>query len=382
MSKSVIVGIPIYKEIISELEKISLCQADIILSNYTKVFIAPQSLTFDYGHDYSVIRFPDKFFFSTESYTELLLSQEFYQKFESYEYLLIYQLDAFVFHDSLREICSLGYDYVGAPLKGTDWQLFHVGNGGLSLRNVKKCGEITRRKQYIIEKIHKVMTPEVLAEDVFFGYCGWDKEIDFSVPPPRMAARFSVQTDYVKGMRTIEKQGLPFGCHYWWRSNYEFWKPYIEEYGYDLPTLETSNSLKSDAIRRMMYLVKRYTRKDIVFTNNSIDYAVYGGGIWGNKCVNFLKQLSLNVIRVYAQESDKSSICGVPVVKPSKKEIIRNEMFIVIGTLKYENEIKAMLIEMGLKEGEGFCTLYDFCCRAAKGCSGGIAKIINCASMK
>ncbi len=39
----------------------------------------------------------------------------FYKTFTAYEYILIYQLDAFVFCDALKEWCAKGYDYIGAP---------------------------------------------------------------------------------------------------------------------------------------------------------------------------------------------------------------------------------------------------------------------------
>ena len=130
MTRTVVVGIPVYKDNISDFERIALRQADRVLSAYKKVFIAPNSLSFDYGFSYNIVRFPDRFFSSTASYSELLMNPNFYQIFATYNYLLIYQLYAFVFYDSLQEICAWGYDYIGAPLRGTDWYLFHVGNGG------------------------------------------------------------------------------------------------------------------------------------------------------------------------------------------------------------------------------------------------------------
>lgn len=46
-----------------------------------------------------------------------MLSAEFYDRFAAYEYVLIYQLDAFVFADRLAEFCQMGYDYIGAPVR-------------------------------------------------------------------------------------------------------------------------------------------------------------------------------------------------------------------------------------------------------------------------
>src|SRR5690606_24202321 len=32
----------------------------------------------------------------------------------------------------------------------------------------------------------------------------------------------------------LNKEQLPFGCHAWWRYDLEFWKPYIQSFGYTL----------------------------------------------------------------------------------------------------------------------------------------------------
>ena len=49
------------------------------------------------------------------SYSDYVLSSEFYDTFKAYDYMLLYQLDAFVFEDRLMEFWELKYDYIGAP---------------------------------------------------------------------------------------------------------------------------------------------------------------------------------------------------------------------------------------------------------------------------
>ncbi len=65
-----------------------------------------------------------------------MLSPTFYDAFQAYRYVLIYQLDALVFSDRLTEWCEMDWDYVGAPwLKCADspWVgASRVGNGGFS----------------------------------------------------------------------------------------------------------------------------------------------------------------------------------------------------------------------------------------------------------
>ena len=95
-----------------------------VLSDYPKVFQAPESLEFDYGSlsaGFSVERFPDECFTGVYAYSQLMLEKDFYKR------LLIHQLDAFVFSDELLEFCKMGYDYIRAPVLS----LACIGNGGI-----------------------------------------------------------------------------------------------------------------------------------------------------------------------------------------------------------------------------------------------------------
>ena len=88
-----------------------------------------------------------------------MLSSEFYRRFSKFEYILIYQLDAFVFKDQLNYWCKKGYDYIGAPwfegfhLTKTGVNIIGVGNGGFSLRRVKTHIDLTGRFGFF--KIYK-----------------------------------------------------------------------------------------------------------------------------------------------------------------------------------------------------------------------------------
>lgn len=116
MQSKVAAVIPVYKEEIDDLEKISLAQARKVLGKYPFVFVAPEGKKISYAESGdAVVRFPPQFFQNTMTYSMLLMSPFFYEAFKAYDYILIYQLDAFVFYDALEKFCSLGYDYIGAP---------------------------------------------------------------------------------------------------------------------------------------------------------------------------------------------------------------------------------------------------------------------------
>lgn len=355
----VLIGIPVYKPELSLLEKIALEQLKNVLGNYKIIFIAPFFLKKIYEKSFQTICFNDKYFVNRESYSELLLSEFFYNQFTDYKYLLIYQLDAFVFKDELMKYCNMGYDYIGAPVVGSDWRFFHVGNGGLSLRNVQKSLAMVTRKEEIKKKMYTLMSYDYFAEDLFFSYCGYDKELDFHVPSPRLASTFSAEMDYAHGLRDIAERGLPFGCHYWSKMNYDFWKGHIESYGYTLPDISSENTLHADTLRRTRYLMKRYIRDKkwirsndfiSIFLKDNKRICIFGAGILGRECVDFFLNIpgAHRIIKIFDNKA-VGKIAGIEIVKPDRNSLFTNNEVVVIATVKYEKEIIASLREYGIE---------------------------------
>ena len=122
----VCVVIPVYKDNLSHSENLSLVQCCKILQHYPVTIISPSCLKISeyetilqkYSVAYSVKYLDNYYFCNIQSYNRLLLSDLFYQCFIDYRFILIYQLDAYVFKDELMYWCNKGYDYVGAPLIG------------------------------------------------------------------------------------------------------------------------------------------------------------------------------------------------------------------------------------------------------------------------
>ena len=79
----VVVIIPIYKIKLNPLEEISLYQVFSILGKQYKIcFVIPDNVQFSFLMEPDCVeKFDSRFFKSTESYSELLLSVEFYQRF-------------------------------------------------------------------------------------------------------------------------------------------------------------------------------------------------------------------------------------------------------------------------------------------------------------
>ena len=243
MSKVAVV-IPIYKEELDDLEKISLTQVRKVLKNYPIIFAGPEGKNFSYIEpNESLVQFPAQYFQSVKTYSQLLLNPSFYEPFLVFDYMLIYQLDAFVFYDALEEFCRLGYDYIGAAWPRYSWsslkveeKIPRVGNGGFSLRSVAACHKLLKETAALpcykeaLEKCNK---------DCFFAMCGMAKGIDFNVAPIEVADLFSMEwypDRHVKilGRKLKKEYVLPFGCHNWHDFSADFYVELFAQFGYDL----------------------------------------------------------------------------------------------------------------------------------------------------
>jgi len=266
--KQVAIVIPFYKNGLSALEAISLTQCVKTLSDYPIFVIKPASLELsaitDEFRSLEIISFEDFYFEGVEGYNRLMLSPDFYQKFLAFEFILIHQLDAFVFRDELPKWCASGYDYIGAPwlkrladpdmikaLKTrlvTRYHIFRntfenglpsdrqfdnkVGNGGFSLRRVKKFYDLSIKFNDLIQEYHK-REEHQFHEDVFWSIEVNRKTKNLNIPRYKKALLFSFENRLEQSMKHTNNQ-LPFGCHAW-DQHMNFWRPYFKNLGYALP---------------------------------------------------------------------------------------------------------------------------------------------------
>jgi hypothetical protein len=235
-----------------------VCPENFDMVHYEKLFITS-------GINYVVQRFDNDYFRNLNTYSLLMLSTQFYNRLKEYEYLLIYQLDAYVFRDELSHWCGLGYDYIGAPwIEESENQtenvikLTEVGNGGLSLRrtqafidrlNYRYPLKSPRRiwKEFnVFGKYSKILhLPVILMkmlgykntmkyfikhtvylEDIFWCVFLEDTKLPLNIPDVKLASRFCVEKG-IKHLYVENGNKLPFACHAWHRHDYDFWRKYM-----------------------------------------------------------------------------------------------------------------------------------------------------------
>lgn len=284
MNKCVIV-VPVYSENLLLYEQASIRQLFKVLGQHDIAFITYRELNLtiyqNIANEYELNNlfyeyFDKKYFVSVQSYNELCLSKEFYERFRNHEYMLLYQTDAWVFRDELLDWCDKGYDYIGAPVFWKDkndtytYDIRGIGNGGFSLRKISYCmqmlsfpkeqkfftakgimklylGNIRYNKEYapfclkikallvmlfkmigIRNNIKTLFEEYYNNEDFFFGIdAQYVKGVNANIPSLDIAKKFSFEV-HPELLFYNNNNMLPFGCHAFAKYDYDtFWIKYI-----------------------------------------------------------------------------------------------------------------------------------------------------------
>ncbi len=243
-------------------EALSLSHLTHYLGRYDKYLVVPQTLQIAVP-EFHLARFDNNYFGSAAANTRLMLSTSFYERFQQYEYILVYHLDALVFSDQLEKWCDRGFDYIGPPWQetaDTPWvKEPGVGNGGFCLRKVSSCLKVLNSTKYAIEpdrywekycaansrfkqlanlprkylkqlRLFNSVKREVSKfhknEDIFWATRATHYYPAFKIAPVDVALQFAFEG----APRDCFKENnntLPFGCHAWPKYDRSFWEPHL-----------------------------------------------------------------------------------------------------------------------------------------------------------
>lgn len=286
MLKNCSIVIPVYLPLPSPMEVASFKQVLSVLTSYDVFLITYKELNINVylnlakkmNKIVNIVYFDRFFFTSVKSYNDLCLSRDFYSYFVShYKYMLIYQLDAWVFKDELDYWCNKDYDYIGAPVyfeisKGNfSMKVDGIGNGGFCLRRIQYCLdllELPQKSKYLNakriirtyyfyckynRKFHSLgmkfyaliiaimkclgfhnsifyqLNEVRINEDKFFGIdaigmCNYKARI----PSFEEASHFAFEV-HPSVLFKQNKNKLPFGCHAFEKWEFKnFWVNYIK----------------------------------------------------------------------------------------------------------------------------------------------------------
>ncbi len=261
------VVVPAFRQIPEQKEIVSLAQCCKVLSSYPLVFVVPESLDTAWYREFTsnvpdvrFERFSDSLFIGVEGYSRMMLSKDFYARFLKFDFILIHQLDVYCFRDDLSKWCALDYDYIGAPWLRADWhddvcngikvtifqkqhfltrQLtklrwalngirnrdLNVGNGGCSLRKVRRFHELASE--------HHSLPSSIYNEDLYWSIYLPLSFTRIRIADWRTALGFAFDSQ-ATWCYNVANRKLPFAAHGWFRedSGYEgnltFWKQFID----------------------------------------------------------------------------------------------------------------------------------------------------------
>lgn len=246
-------------------EEISLRHLNHYLGKYDKYLLIPESLDFELP-GLMTKPFDDGFFGSVDAHVRMLFSQEYYQAFADYKFILTYHLDALVFSDQLGHWCDRDYDFIGAPwVKHPDSPNAglvyegEVGNSGFSLKKVSAFQQILNSPEFALapaeywaaSHAHRPWPQRLLNlpkrllmyshrfNNVRYEMDRWTKSEElfllkranhyypeYSVPEVEEALKFSFEI-LPRYCYELNNHELPFGCHAWERYDKSFWEPYL-----------------------------------------------------------------------------------------------------------------------------------------------------------
>ena len=262
MKERVAIVVPNYKEVLSPAEAFSLHRLTELYGNRPLFALLPEhapEAAKAIPTRFQPLVFP---FRTLLDYSSLLVNPCFYERFRDFAFILIHQLDVYLFSDRLDHWCSLGFDYVGAPIfegfqpPDPHGKMRWVGNGGFSLRRVDAALRVLRSKRRYrtfsasVREARASGLPRLAAwrkclhrltlvdngvqaavrdshhEDMF-----WATGAEHFYPPfrrPEAAQALDFAFEYAPRY-CFEMNGgrLPFGCHAWQKYDPEFWREHI-----------------------------------------------------------------------------------------------------------------------------------------------------------
>ena len=269
MNKLAVILIIAHKPILNDAEIASLKQCYLILSNYSIKLVCPEGMDISVyktvNEKADIVFIDPKWQATYKMFNELKKSNYLLKKFIDYQYLLFYELDAWVFKDELAYWCNKNYDYNGAVWfdgwenASCESKMIGIGNGGFSLRKVSTSLLILKRintikiirnfwyKSFFLRvikfnyfilpfsKLLKIKNTIHLNdalfnvginEDYFWTQIGAKVFSDFKLAPLDDAFKFSFEVNASLLFKKNNNQ-LPFGCHAWQRYEPDFWKKSI-----------------------------------------------------------------------------------------------------------------------------------------------------------
>jgi len=273
-SAPVVVLIFTHAPALSWAEEISLRQCVRVLGAHPIRLVCPEGLDVSayraIAPDLVVDFIPAHWLASLRAYNRLKILPWLYRRYAAYEFILTYELDAFVLRDELLDWCGQGWDYIGAPnfagyLRALpDAPPVILENSGFSLRRTSSMLRVLRTLRYRVppaamfedwrktarfslgslfllfgrltfrNNFYAPLNDFIGNEDDFWCLQAAQRFSWFKLAPYDVARNFAFEVNASR-LLAENKGHLPFGCHKWVEVSTDFWRPIIRSFGYSAP---------------------------------------------------------------------------------------------------------------------------------------------------
>ncbi|WP_374951927.1 DUF5672 family protein [Mucilaginibacter sp.] len=264
--------IPVHQPLPSAAEMISLKAARRHLSGYDCYLVHPIDMDIAaYLAIYPGLKLKavnPQWLASVEQYNKMKLDLRFYQLFAQYQYMLTYELDAYIFNANFSGTNVFQFDFIGAPFFEGYWAAtfgapFIKGcNSGFSIRNIPACINVLSsmgrfKTGWLLYRVFLSWSSnlrrlinnatggryEIYINGKFgFPFAGfhlnedhvWSEVVPqlfpwFKIADPVSALTFSFEYNLTESLK-LNGGKLPLGCHAWYK-HLDFWKEYIDTGG-------------------------------------------------------------------------------------------------------------------------------------------------------
>lgn len=235
--KKVCVVVPFYLYNPNRVEKAAFDNIYHTLSAHDIIVVKPHSL--DFRHllvDYPLLKiesFDESYFQGHNAFNRFMLADEFYERFQDYEYILWAKLDCYIFSDQLLNFCDKGYDYMSAPQVKKQSFFSKLFNNQNPLEGkLEGCESIALRKVASHRAALKKYTAErdyCLTELVSEDFLWTNVASEFHLPSNKEALSFAF-AENPELCYELNNSQLPFACCLWHMKGktVKFWEKFIK----------------------------------------------------------------------------------------------------------------------------------------------------------
>lgn len=299
-NKDLVIVIPVYKADLDKYEQMSLQRlSQVIKTSFDIVLVMPEGLNIEsYNNIYpgkiNTLALNKQYFCNRKGYSYLCETTQFYECFSDYKFMLIYQLDGWIFKNDLNRFIKMDYDYIGAPWKQSLAIPRTVGNGGVSLRKISKFIEIC--KWLDPKDINEKYAAQI--EDIFFCLYVKKKLKDkFNIAPVNVGLDFCIDKNPTYWM-SESKGKLPM-CVHAFQKHYSYWEDKIA-------VVDKPNNIQKSEIKKNIEVNKEEKTAIKTMNNYSIksqvkkdDTIIVSMTSWTkriNKVINVLRLMDMQTL--------------------------------------------------------------------------------------